>query len=214
MKTRESVVTSHENAVGFNRGRFLFGAAAVILLVGCGLAGCHRDASADQPKEPVSWRTKIVSDTEAGEPLIVSGTIYSPDGKRPLEGITLYVYQTDATGRYSTTGGDNRGTRIHGVMRTNAEGRYEFRTIKPGSYPNSRNPAHIHAYVSGPGYTEYWIDEYLFADDPFIAAEAKQKAATEKGFSPILSLTREADGTLRAARDIKIERCTRNCTGR
>jgi protocatechuate 3,4-dioxygenase beta subunit len=175
---------------------------------------CNRSAVADKVESPPSWNAKIVSDHEPGEPLIVSGTIYSPDGQKPLEGITLFVYQTDVTGRYTTSGGDNRATRIHGVMRTNAEGRYEFRTIKPGSYPNSRNPAHIHAYVSGPGYPEYWIDEYLFADDPFVTDEAKQKAAGEKTFSPILTLTRGSDGILRAVRDIKIERCTKNCTGR
>ncbi|MGZ8847057.1 MAG: dioxygenase family protein [Pyrinomonadaceae bacterium] len=171
---------------------------------------------ADKGSEPAQWKVSIVSEQEPGEPLIVSGTIYSPDGKQPLPGITLYVYQTDVTGRYSTsgTGGDNRATRIHGVMRTNADGRYEFRTIKPGSYPNSRNPAHIHAYVSGPGYPEYWIDEYLFADDPFVKDEDKQKASGQGKFSPILSLTRGSDGILRALRDIKIKRCTRNCTGR
>ena len=93
--------------------------------------------------------------------MIVSGTIYSPDGRAPLEGINLFVYHTDATGRYSTTGGDNRNTRIHGLMRTNSEGRYEFRTIKPRSYPATRIPAHIHAFVSGPGYPEYWIDDSM-----------------------------------------------------
>jgi protocatechuate 3,4-dioxygenase beta subunit len=190
------------------------GFAALIFLSGLSLnLACHRAAVADKAEGPVPWNVKIVSDQEPGEPLIVSGTIYSPDGQTPLEGITLYVYQTDATGRYSTSGGDNRATRIHGVMRTNADGRYEFRTIKPASYPNSRNPAHIHAYVSGPGYPEYWIDEYLFAEDPFVTDEARQKSAGQKTFSPILSLTRGSDGILRAVRDIKIERCTRNCTG-
>ena len=178
------------------------------------LLACNRPASADRVSDPPSWNTKIVADNEPGEPLIVSGTIYSPDGKQPLEGITLYVYQTDATGVYTTSGGDNRATRIHGVMRTNAQGKYEFRTIKPGSYPNSRNPAHIHAYVSGPGYPEYWIDEYLFTDDPFIRDEDKQKASGQGTFCPILSLTRGADGILRSVRDIRIERCTRNCTGK
>ena len=178
------------------------------------VAACNRPAAADKISDPPSWNAKIVADNEPGEPLIVSGTIYSPDGKQPLEGITLYVYQTDATGVYTTSGGDNRGTRIHGVMRTNAQGRYEFRTIKPGSYPNSRNPAHIHAYVSGPGYPEYWIDEYLFTDDPFIRDEDKQKASGQGTFSPIVSLTRGADGILRAVRDIRIERCSRNCTGK
>ena len=186
--------------------------ALAALTFGASLLACNRKAAANQ--DPGQWKVKLVSEQESGEPLIVSGTIYSPDGKKPLPAITLYVYQTDVTGRYSTSGGDNRGTRIHGLMKTNAEGRYEFRTIKPGSYPNSRNPAHIHAYVSGPDYPEYWIDEYLFADDPFIKDEDKQKAGSQGSFSHILSLTRGSDGILRAVRDLKIERCTRNCTGR
>ncbi|HEY5839563.1 MAG TPA: hypothetical protein VIT19_11050 [Pyrinomonadaceae bacterium] len=189
-------------------------ALILILAGGLNLVACSRSAVADKSGEPISWNVKIVSNNEPGEPLIVSGTIYSPDGKQPLEGITLFVYQTDATGVYTTSGGDNRATRIHGVMRTNAQGKYEFRTIKPGSYPNSRNPSHIHAYVSGPGYPEYWIDEYHFSNDPFISDDDKRRASGQGTFSPILSPTRGADGILRAVRDIRIERCTRNCTGR
>src|SRR5688572_7072816 len=185
-----------------------------VLALSFGLGACSRPAAADKAGEPVSWNAKIVVDNEPGEPLIVSGTIFSPDGKQPLEGITLFIYQTDATGVYTTSGGDNRATRIHGVMRTNAQGKYEFRTIKPGSYPNSRNPAHIHAYVSGPGYPEYWIDEYHFSDDAFVSEADKRAASGQGTFSPILSPTRGADGILRAVRDIRIERCTRNCTGR
>jgi protocatechuate 3,4-dioxygenase beta subunit len=181
-------------------------------MLGCSSRPQLATAAADADAADVSWRTTIVSDKEAGEPLIVSGTIYTPDGSKPLPGINLYVYQTDATGVYTTSGGDNRKTRIHGLMRTNEAGRYEFRTIKPVSYPNSRIPAHIHAYVSGPGYPEYWIDEYWFNDDPFVAAEQKQKAAAQEAFSPILTLTRGADGFLRGVRDIRIERCSRNCT--
>jgi protocatechuate 3,4-dioxygenase beta subunit len=202
--------------VGVDRRNFLkcATATALALAFGTSLLACQRHAVANNAQGSVSWNTKIVSEQEPGEPLIVSGTIYSPDGKQPLPGITLYVYQTDATGRYSTSGGDNRGTRIHGVMRTNAQGRYEFRTIRPGSYPNSQNPAHIHAYVSGPDYPEYWIDEFLFADDPFIKDDDKRKASGQGTFSHILNLTRGSDGILRAVRDIKIERCTKNCTGR
>jgi len=192
----------------------LASALIFILATSVYLAACSKPAAADKTGGAPSWSVKIVADNEPGEPLIVSGTIYSPDGKQPMEGITLYVYQTDATGVYTTSGGDNRGTRIHGVMRTNAQGRYEFRTIKPGSYPNSRNPAHIHAYVSGPGYPEYWIDEYHFTDDPFISEETKQKAKSEGSFASILSPTRGSDGVWRAVRDMRIERCTRNCTGR
>src|SRR5687767_1568482 len=215
---------THSISGKLNRRSFLtnlsaFAVAVPVLEIGAlGLFGCKQasslshTASAEQPAN-VPWKTTITSEGEPGEPLIISGTIYAPDGRTPLEGISLFVYQTDATGRYSTTGGDNRNTRIHGLMRTNTEGRYEFRTIKPGSYPASRNPAHIHAYVSGPGYPEYWIDEYHFDDDPFVTSD--MRATAKKGnLSSILTLRRGTDGVLRAVRDIIVERCSRNCTGR
>jgi protocatechuate 3,4-dioxygenase beta subunit len=162
-----------------------------------------------------SWKTVIVSDKEPGDPLIITGTIYSPDGHTPVEGATLWVYHTDATGHYSPlseSGGDNRNTRLHGVMRTNAEGRYEFRTIRPAAYPGRNIPAHIHAYVSAPGYPEYWIDDYLFEGDLLITGEMRQKSVGTGTFSSILQLTRGSDGVFRGVRDIKIERCSKNCT--
>ena len=202
---------SKQNVI--DRRAFLRRASSTALtlpLIGLGiveLTGCASATSVTAlTSSPGSWRATLCSDKEPGEPLIVSGTIYAPDGRKPLEGITLFVYQTDATGVYTTSGGDNRNTRLHGSMRSNAEGKYEFRTIKPGSYPGSSNPAHIHAYVSGPGYPEYWIDEYHFADDRFISDEQKRKAEEQGSFSPILKLTRGSDGILRGVRDIKLNR--------
>jgi protocatechuate 3,4-dioxygenase, beta subunit len=188
-----------------NRRTFLRRASSSALtlpLIGLGLVSCARATG----NTAGSWRTSICSDKEPGEPLIVSGTIYASDGRTPIEGITLSVYQTDATGVYTTSGGNNRLTRIHGAMRSNAEGKYEFRTIKPGSYPGSSNPAHIHAYISGPGYPEYGIDEFLFDDDGFVKDDEKRKAAGQGSFSPVLKLTRGSDGILRGLRDIKLEK--------
>lgn len=215
------------SAQNFNRRSFsrrnvlrhasVFALALLVFELGTlGLFGCSKARShsvaAEQPGN-APWKTTIVAPGEAGEPLIVSGTIYAPDGRTPLEGINLFVYQTDATGVYTTSGGDNRNTRIHGLMRTNAQGKYEFRTIRPGSYPGSRNPQHIHAYVSGPGYPEYWIDEYHFSDDPFVTDDMRGRSG-KGNLSSILTLTRDSDGVLRGTRDINIERCSRNCTGR
>lgn len=52
---------------------------------------------AAQPQDTLSWDIDLASDDEPGEPLIVAGTIYAPDGT-PLAGKRVHVFQTDAEG--------------------------------------------------------------------------------------------------------------------
>ena len=65
----------------------------------------------------------------------------------------LYVYQTDAKGLYSPAAGQTQGRRhghLRGWMKTDRMGRYEFRTVRPASYPGRDVPAHIHPVVKEP----------------------------------------------------------------
>ncbi len=89
-------------------------------------------------------RLTVAGANEPGIRLRVSGVVVGPDGQ-PLANASIYLYHTDAKGEYvpGQSGGSDR-PRLFGYLRSDARGRYEFETIKPGSYPNSSNPAHIH----------------------------------------------------------------------
>jgi protocatechuate 3,4-dioxygenase, beta subunit len=158
---------------------------------------------AGMPTNP-SGKTSISEKNEAGQPLVISGTVYQADGKTPAEGIILYVYQTDNKGLYSP--GQNQPTagrhgHLRGWMKTDATGYYEFRTIRPASYPGSKIPQHIHAIVYEPSKGYYWIDEYQFIDDPFLTNEEKKKA-TNRGGSGIISLKKKEDSSWIGKRNI------------
>ncbi len=145
----------------------------------------------------------IASKEEPGQRLRVTGTVFDEEGK-PIEGVSIYVYHTDAKGLYTPTDNDNRNPRLRGYMRTDREGRYEFRTIKPGSYPNTRNPAHIHYVVTAPGYRER-VFEIVFEGDPFINDRIRDDAKREDSAFSIRQLERGSDGAL-CVQDIKLRR--------
>jgi protocatechuate 3,4-dioxygenase beta subunit len=118
----------------------------------------------------------VVPQGEPGQPLTVSGTVTSADGS-PLSGASLYIYQTDHEGYYSVKpASDNRNPRLKLFLRSDARGAWSFTTIKPGSYPNSRVPPHIHFEVSAAG-REPKIFEIVFEGDSFVTPEMRQNAA-------------------------------------
>jgi len=151
-------------------------------------------------------KVTVTSKDEPGERLIVSGKVFGPDGKTPLAGASVYVYHTDAKGLY-TPGptNDNRNPRLRGYMRTDAEGRYEYSTIKPAPYPNNRIPAHIHYVVNAPGHKER-IFEIVFEGDPLIDDRIRTDAAKEGSAFSIRPLTRDQQGVWRCAQDVKMQR--------
>ena len=175
------------------------------------LAGCSSEATPAAPQaasempKVLTWNTVITAKDEPGRPLLVSGRIYGPDGKTPLEGVTLYVYHTDNSGLYPGDG-INPAPRLRGWMKTDREGRYEFRTIKPASYPNSSNPEHVHTKASGAGFAEQGLDNFWFEDDPLIPSDMRAKFNGQGAFSPVMAVKRDADGLLRCVRDIRLAR--------
>lgn len=177
------------------------------LVTGCGTKDGTPSAVAGVEQEKLSWQAVLTPKDEPGEPLLVSGRIFGPDGRTPAAGLTLYVYHTDARGLYSEEDGDGRepNPRLKGRMRTDSEGRYEFRTIKPAPYPGGTNRRHIHAKVSGAGRAEQWIDSFMFADDPLVTPEVHAQFAGFGNFTPLMASQRGGDGLLRCVRDVRLK---------
>ena len=111
----------------------------------------------------------------AGEPgpaLSVSGVVVDPEGK-PVPAASLYAYQTDHEGYYGVKpASDSANPRLKILLRTDAQGRWSFETIRPGSYPSSRAPGHIHFEVSAPGFATK-VFEIVFEGDPFITEQMR-----------------------------------------
>jgi protocatechuate 3,4-dioxygenase beta subunit len=191
------------------------------------LSGCSKSAQAGEPeKKPpypatlsggapcgscsapqkLSWKTVIPPENEPGEPLVITGKVFQPDGRTPAQDFVLWVYHTDRTGYYNEKD-DASHPRLNGWMKISADGKYEFHTIRPGAYPHRTTPAHIHAHVYGPGYSERSIEDYWFKDDPRINDEELKKGSggSNHPFVVIVEVKRGSDGVWRGERDIVIQ---------
>lgn len=121
-------------------------------------------------------RGRLVQQGEPGTPLRVSGVVVNAAGA-PVPGASLYIFQTDHEGYYGVKPeSDNRNPRLKLFLRTDARGAWSFDTIKPGSYPNSRVPSHIHFEVAAPGHAPK-IFEIVFEGDPFVTAQMRGNPA-------------------------------------
>lgn len=151
----------------------------------------------------VTWRTAFSITPDDGEPMVISGTIYSLDGKTVAPNVLVYFYHTDKFGVYGREGQPKHG-RYRGWMLTDEKGRYEFSSIRPASYPNSTISQHVHMTLTGTDFREDWIDSILFEDDPFLTDRERASVGKRGGFQPIVKLATGNDGILRATRDIQL----------
>ena len=178
------------------------GAGAQAGRVGGYCEGCEA-AHMGRPRELAS-SVRIAPEGEPGEPLEMRGRVLRLDGRTPAPGVVLYLYHTDAKGIYPPAPGAEGFVRRHGRLRgwvkTDARGEYAFRTIRPAAYPSREEPAHIHVIVSEPGLNEYYIDDYVFDDDPLLTP-ARRGRLRQQGGSGVVNLVKK-DGVWRGARDI------------
>jgi hydroxyquinol 1,2-dioxygenase len=123
-----------------------------------------------------------------GEPAFYSGRVLGVDG-RALGNALLDIWSGDGEGNYDMQIPGETGMKARGRIRTDAEGRYWFRSIKPTFYPvptdgpvgrmlykmgrHPYRPGHIHMIVSAPGHlpatTHLFVagSEYLDSDAVF-----------------------------------------------
>jgi hydroxyquinol 1,2-dioxygenase len=121
-----------------------------------------------------------------GDAAFYSGRVLSSDGK-PIAGALLDVWSGDGEGNYDMQMESDVGMKARGRIRTDAEGRYSFRSIRPEYYPvptdgpvgrmlnkmgrHPMRPGHIHMIVSAPGHAP--ITTHLFAaGSPYIDSDA------------------------------------------
>ncbi len=157
-------------------------------IVGGGCDGCEL-MYIGMPKEIHSVDTSS-GWNEKGQKLIVTGTVFQLDGKTPAKGVIIYYWQTDNNGYYSPKPEMDERTKRHGHIRgwvkTDKNGKYMIRTIRPAPYPNDVLPAHIHLSIKEPDIeNEYYTDEINFDDDKLLIPHLKKYRQENRGGSGI-----------------------------
>lgn len=151
----------------------------------------------------------MASPGEPGERMRIDGIILSSDGWTPAAGVVVYAHHTNADGLYANGSAESEWSLRHGRLRawvrTGADGRYAFDTIKPAPYPDMTMPAHVHLVVAEPGRRAYYIDDIVF-DGEFGVTTSYRDQQELRGGSGITKLVRGATGQWLARRNIILER--------
>ncbi|RJF86135.1 protocatechuate 3,4-dioxygenase [Sphingomonas cavernae] len=117
-----------------------------------------------------------------GQIVDLAGRVLKPDGT-PAAGARVEIWQANAAGRYAHPA-DMSGVPLDpgfqgfGVQLADAEGRYRFRTVKPGAYriPDGRvRTPHIHFDVQGR--TSRIVSQMFVPGEPLNASDFLLKAS-------------------------------------
>jgi catechol 1,2-dioxygenase len=152
------------------------------------------------PGAPVRAMGDQIGRPEDGSPTLVSGRVTNPAGE-PLAGAILDIWQSSGNGLYDTQDPQQPKFNLRGVFVTGPDGAYQFRTVRPASYPvptdgpvgsllrgagrHHWRAAHIHAIVSAPGCRP--VTTHIFdAENPYLDSDTVfgVKGSLVKQFRP------------------------------
>ena len=121
-----------------------------------------------------------------GEKMILVGRLLDEDG-RPIRDALVEIWQANASGRYHHPGDTHDAPldpNFNGIGRTftDAEGRYRFVTVKPGSYPWQNHkfawrPQHIHFSLLGNAPVQRLVTQMYFPGDPLLDDRSRSTTA-------------------------------------
>ena len=124
-----------------------------------------------------------------GERIIVRGRITDEDG-RPVPHTMVEIWQANAAGRYfhpldTHDAPLDPNFKGDGRVFTDADGWYQYTSIKPGAYPwrnhkNAWRPNHIHYSFFGPGFATRLITQMYFPGDPLLAFDPVFKGVPDE----------------------------------
>jgi len=114
----------------------------------------------------------------SGQIIVITGRVLDGDGT-PVPDALLEIWQANAAGRYNHPD-DTRDTPLDphfsgfGRVGTDAQGRFRFRTITPGSVPGvgaSLQAPHINVSVFARGLLKRLVTRIYFPDEPLNARD-------------------------------------------
>ena len=122
-----------------------------------------------------------------GEPTFYSGRVLDAETGQPLPNALLDIWSGDGEGTYDMQMAEDPGMKARGRIRTDEQGRYWFRSIRPTFYPvpedgpvgemlramgrHPNRPGHIHMIVSAEGHRT--VTTHLFvANSPYLDSDA------------------------------------------
>lgn len=132
---------------------------------------------------------RIAPASEPGIPFTVRAQVLDASGK-PLPGVEVFAYQTDQHGIYAAPGAADPW-RLKGWAMTDAQGRFELRTIRPAAYPSNTVPGHIHLSFATTCCGRQ-VSEVMFEDDPLVTPGVRRRQSGGVLFGTV---TKRPDGS-------------------